>query len=547
MSFNTSVLGSERLFPKNRPSSGRITALSLLDAVTVDYETVCATWLFKCPTEHDFSRSHHLRHSLRLTLDAYPQFCGRLKLITATNSTTTLLPDGDEFPPHARRLGRVHAIYGTSQDPGVEFILAESTTTANELYPDSRTGVQPLWDRTNVSVSGFLPTTPVKKVHVTADTDGPFRPAVAVQMTSLTCGGFVLAVKIAHPLVDAHSLTHFVKDWASVSRALSQRAPIPVLTPLFDPGLLDSHAAGDINSNEPDQTLIQQAESLHLHRYDWWIESPGCPWPYEIPEPFRGQDWPPAGLPMPWSEYDSKAPVSHYLIHLNHDQIEHLWREASRGSTERLSRHDAVLAHVWSCVNRARLLQDDPGPVHCDLSYGLRTPLMLGDAFMGSPTFMVNVEMTGKEVTAETPAGQPATAAALGLVAQRFRQTICQSGNPDLLAAYLHTVAFETCPQRIWQGFLGRRHTMVTSWVRAGVYDVDFGWGPARYVDAILANLDGLVLIKEAPPPTGDRMIPEPGTTTLASWTAHGVDINLHLKTEDMERLIRDPLLLREI
>ncbi|KAL5359803.1 transferase family-domain-containing protein [Aspergillus floccosus] len=532
MSFKTTILGSERLLP-SKPISEHITALSLLDAVSVDFTAPCATWLFErpAPTDLDHShRSHHFRASLQITLDAYPQWCGRLKLVTDVDSVRTIDTD-HELALHARRLGRVHLVYGSLQDPGVEYIVAKSTATLNDLCPTPRAQSPTVWDRSNVSFASFVPSTPVKEPHV--DTDGgPFRPHVAIQITSLACGGFVLAVKTAHPLADTHSLARFVKDWASVSQALCQQSPFLPLTPLFNPGLLDSRAAGDINADHADPDIIKRIKSLPCERYDFWTDSPGCPWPVTIPESLGAAAQVPAGKPIPWSEFDSKS-SAHYLVRLSSEQVESLWQEANRVSsdavTTRLSRHDAVLAHIWSCINRARQLQDDYAPVHCNLTCGLRSALQLGDDFLGTPILMVDVEMHGKDVAATT---------ALRPIAQRIRNTIQQVSDPDLLGAHLHSVAFESTPQRIWQGFLGRRHIMVTTWARAGLYEVDFGWGPARYVEDMLENLDGLVVIKEAPPPRG-----VPLTAASGSWTENGVDVVLHLRQEDMDRLIRDPVL----
>jgi hypothetical protein len=99
------------------------------------------------------------------------------------------------------------------------------------------------------------------------------------------------------------------------------------------------------------------------------------------------EDLAPAGKPIPWSEWDFTAPVSTYIIHFDQAQIDLLWKEATKGvdgpSDIRISKHDAILAHVWSCIVRARQLGDDPTPVHCDLVLGVRPALKLSEAFMG--------------------------------------------------------------------------------------------------------------------------------------------------------------------
>ena len=88
---------------------------------------------------------------------------------------------------------------------------------------------------------------------------------------------------------------------------------------------------------------------------------------------------------------------------------------------------------IWSCIARARNLQDDPGPVHCDLVYGLRPAMQLGPSFIASPTLMVNVETSGVDMA--TGEGKEGT---LRPIAQRIRKTIQQISQPTALEVYLH-------------------------------------------------------------------------------------------------------------
>lgn len=540
----TTITQSERLFPQTKRTIERRTPLSLLDATTVDFPAACATWFFDCP-EHtqsdEFNLSEHLRQSLRITLDAYPQWCGFLSIVNTISSTAAL---GEEhIPPHARRFGRVHVSYGTSQDPGIEYVVANSKASLETLFPASRTTSQPLWDRSKVPFHDFVPQTPLQNLFkpVVANDAGVLPPTMAVQLTTLACGGLVLTVKSAHPLADAQSLIHFVKDLASVSRSLVLGSELPLLQPYFQPDVLDSFAAGDINASTADPAIVGQAHRLPFHRYDWWTQTPNCDRPPRIPEAFQNEELTPAGRPIPWHEWDFKAPTSVYEVHLTSEQVEVLWQAANAESPDpsvqsagRISRHDAILAHLWSCVNRARQLDQDLGPVHCDLTYGQRPVLKLGEHFMGSPTLMMNIEMTGHEATAST--GQPGS---LRRMVQRIRATIDQVSRPDAVAAHLHSLAYEKSPQRIWQGFLGQRHFMVTTWSRAGLYEIDLGLGGGvRYADGILPAMDGLVLIKEAPPSARGA------SSKSRSWTDNGVDIVIGLRSEDMDRFLGDPQLL---
>jgi hypothetical protein len=145
---------------------------------------------------------------------------------------------------------------------------------------------------------------------------------------------------------------------------------------------------------------------------------------------------------------------------------------------------------------------------------------------------MLNIEIAASHV---------ASGRALGQIAHRIRETVSTVNNSQRLAAHLHSVAYEKSPQRIWQAFLGQRHILVTTWARAGIYDIDFGLGSRiRYADGVVPCVDGCILIIDGPPTE-----PAPPSSTAArGWTDNGVDITLPLRCEDMERLLQDPLLL---
>lgn len=131
----------------------------------------------------------------------------------------------------------------------------------------------------------------------------------------------------------------------------------------------------------------------------------------------------------------------------------------------------------------------------------------------------------------------------LGQVAQRIRGALVKVSRPSSLAALLHTLSYEESPQRIWQAFIGDHHLLVTTWANAGLYSVDFGLGGAiRFAEGITPGMDGLVIIKEAPP--GIRSLEGDGTETRHSWTESGADVTVHLNADVMERLIKDPALL---
>jgi hypothetical protein len=540
LEVDVKVTTTERVFPQKSRQHEHVVPLSLLDATTSNFALTNAIWLFEPLDERNVANvAVNLRQTLSIALTSYPQWAGQLKSITVVDDAS-VPAEVKEFPAHARRFGRVHAHFGASADVGVEFVSATSSATTDSLYQTERVKTQPLWNRKDDNLGRFVPVVDIAHALQSNEPDaatGLRKPIMAIQCTTLSDGGFVLAAKMAHPFADITCLIRFVKDWARVSSAVIEGLTCaPVLTPVFEPARLDNLAAGDINADEPDAAIISRTERLLLHRYDWWA-APGKP-PMSFLDAAKVVS--PTGKPMPWAEWDSNAPVSDYTIHLNTKQVDFLFSEATKGTDgngPRISRHDAVLAHIWSCIVRARQLGKDDGPVHCDLVLGLRSAFDLGEDFLGSPIIMMNIELPGSEVGCEQTSN---ATSAMVAITRKIRHTISTVSDPANLADHLHSVAYEKSPQRIWQAFLGRRHILVTTWARAGIYDVDFGLGSRiRYTDGIVPNLDGCVLIKEAPPPSGQFL-----SGSRLSWTGSGVDISVHICTEDMERLLKDPLLL---
>lgn len=150
----------------------------------------------------------------------------------------------------------------------------------------------------------------------------------------------------------------------------------------------------------------------------------------------------------------------------------------------------------------------------------------LSDEFVGSPLVLAAATAPARDVVVAAKA------------ARLLRATVAAC-TPEAVGAFLREKAGEEWPQRFWQGFLGRRHLLVTSWVRTGLYDVDFGKGTPRVVQAAMPRLDGLVQVMEAPP----LLLGWEGLE--GHWEDGGVDVQVFLAQEAMERLLRDPELRR--
>lgn len=525
--ISVSIISQTRIFPEQRAIERTTVPLSILDSSVVRFATAAAVWYYdasNCEQSTDIFLPGQLRLSLERTLNWYPQWAGQLHwAVHKPNSN------------HTRRVGRLLLTYGTPEDPGVEFLVARSAVALYTFLPSVQERLRDgVWDATHLPSLELLPSTPLP-LHNLDEHIG--LPGLMVQVTTFACGGTAVAIKFAHPLADAQTLARFAHDWAAVNRAMIYGLSLPTPSPVFDPQRIDRAAAGDIDAPQVNSALLSKSRALPRHRYDWWVthdsSTPSVPVPLKAAADVLAAD------PMPWSEWDMQAPVSHYIIHFTPGEIQRMWDAAQIAPSSPVSRHDALLAHVWTLVNRARGLAQDDEPVHMNVTLGLRARVTppLPDTFLGSPIILGRLSMSGRDASSSSPAE----------VASRIRSTV-NLFDAEAVAALLHDMAHDLALPRIWHAFLGGRNIIVTSWVHLGLYDVDFGGGARpRYVEAVMPSLDGCLQIMEAVP-RGAHHANDGGENDAAHrkrWYEDGVDVSLHLATAAMKRLVKDPLLRR--
>ncbi|OAF99545.1 uncharacterized protein CC84DRAFT_1103478 [Paraphaeosphaeria sporulosa] len=521
------ILSETRLHPATWHGEETTTPLSIIDASVARFTPAGAVWYFPSPAPFsipDPLSPDLLKKSLAHTLSAYPHWAGQLRMTPYTPESPGRKRRNEE------RYGRME---GRSDDPGVLFVSARAGCEMRAALPPPQDGIKDCDGMVREDV--LLPACALAGYLSPAE---HWDVSVAVQVTRFACGGTAVGVKISHCLADAITLARFVKDWSATHAALLTDSPLPELGPVFEPCVLDSRAGRSLDNEEPDEAVLEKAYRLPLHRYDYWCSGQGSkfgPGAHQVPEILmdepRAKTLARKGETMPWSSWDVSAPVGHVVVHYTSEQLERIWSAAAGGNSGkgsgRLSRHDALVAHVWALVNRVRGAEngDVDSEVHCDISIGLRTRVEppLSPSFLGSP--LLNVKTT-------LPWSVASSVAALPRIASSIKATL-SCFTPAAVAAQIYATAYELAPQRLWQAFLGRQHVIVTSWAHTGLYGCDFGTGltPA-YVHPIMPLVDGCVQVMEARP-TAVEAPPN-------RWYDAGVDVAIYLEKEAMGRLVRD-------
>lgn len=542
------VTSRQRVFPATAAPTGQatVTRLSIIDASVTRFSACAAVWLYNpTQTSHDSTlHNNRLRQALCETLDDYRHFAGQLRWATKDD-----IKPGD---PNPRHVGRPLVSYGGSPntDPGVELVHAEydRPLLGGDVVPtaEDRRTAQKTWVATDFPQDELLPRCRLAFTSSLAEFEG--LPGVAVQITRFACGGWAVGVMMSHCLADAVCLLRFVHAWAGRSQALAAGHDQAILPqPVFEPALLDQHA-GLAGGPEPDPEKVALARSLPMHRYDWWAtDAPGYPaWATGSsdatkPKPEEQVDMrlSPSAFP-PWPTWDVSAPVEHVQIRFSADEIARIKRAAQDGNAladshdsdgeqevPAISRLDALLAHMWILINRARGHHAAEETVYLDVTLGLRPRVNppLPDSFAGSPILLGYVARRGRDVCSSSGVG----AGLLGGIAVEIRRMMGLF-TPEAVGAYIHDSAHEVSPQRLWQAFLGSRHTIVTSWVRAGAYEVDFcgGGGDGTrpvYVQGKMPRMDGVLQVMDVGEDSGD------------------FDVSLCLERGAMGRLLEDPML----
>jgi hypothetical protein len=509
-SLEVQVDSTAQIFPDSRSGDPTTVPLSIVDSTVSYFARTAGVWFYDPPSAPESALSASvLQTALSKTLDSYRPWCGRLSYVVPQVNAG-----------HTKRYHRVQVTFNAATDLGVTFVTATSPKTLSDFLPSpqARGTTFKAWDGSQMPSTGLLPST---RMALSMGNPPPDAPNVLVQITKFACGSTSVGIAITHGLSDAQGMCTFAKDWASISRALYASASLPSLSPVFNPQLLDAAAAGHIDDESPDPVLVDQARKLPFHRFDWYLESAHVPADFDSTAVLSPSN------PIPWEDWDPDTPTAHRVLHFTPAEIEHIHSLASSGPESKISKHDALLAHIWTRVNLARQVPPST-TTYLNITLGLRPRLSLPQNFLGSPIMIAAIPTIIPSSASQYPS--------LSEMSSLIRSHL-QIFTPSVIGAFLHDSAFEASPQRLWRAFLGKKHVLQTTWVGAGAYDVDFvgssslGKDPPklRYVEPEMGG-DGLVLVIEGL-----------GEEKGGHWTQNGADVVIYLQKDVMERLESDP------
>lgn len=261
-------------------------------------------------------------------------------------------------------------------------------------------------------------------------------PLLSVQVTKFLDGGISLGISQNHVIADGHSLWHFLVSWAECARGV----------PISKPPVHD-RTVFKVENPSPDKayTLIKLSQN-----------------------------------PI----FDEKhAPIVERVFFFSGEMIKQLKYNASKEGTRAYTSYEALCAHVWKSVTKARELKPDQD-VHTLVLVNCRRKMNppVPDEYFGNVIVNGMVITKAKELLGES----------LGATAQRIHDMI-ELCNEEALWAQIHYLELR---DNYWGVFkMDSEGLLVASSPRFPIYEVDFGWGPPTAVRPSRCGGDGEMVL----------------------------------------------------
>lgn len=176
-------------------------------------------------------------------------------------------------------------------------------------------------------------------------------PILTVQHTRFACGGVALGVRLLHMVCDADGFFQFVRDLAELYRALraADAAGTGAPVQLRRPPHIQSYLTDLCERMRPEEREAALAFKPSVFELD--EATPPAPAASEAPSAEPPLQTAAAPAPAP--------PITGRVLRFAARELEALKAEAnasaSGGAQQQLSTFDALSAHLWQCVYRARL------------------------------------------------------------------------------------------------------------------------------------------------------------------------------------------------
>ncbi|EHA8589165.1 putative acetyltransferase [Cocos nucifera] len=268
--------------------------------------------------------------------------------------------------------------------------------------------------------------------------DGHLLPLLAVQVTELADGVFV-GCSANHAVVDGSSFWHFLNSWSEISRTGSSQ--------ISQPPVLDR----------------------------WFLD------------PFSPPIFLPFGSHQEFIRRYITPRIDEAIIHFSKQSIQKLKAKANLElKTNQVSSLQALLAHVWRWVVRARKLKHDQ-----ETSYSMA----IGDRWRIEPPLPANYFGNSSfRATAKLLAGEVVDRG-LGWVAWQLNRAVA-AHTDAVVKSWLES--WQQNPIFSYFDCLETRNLATGSSPRFDVYGNDFGWGRPLAVRSGIANkMDGNVMVYE--------------------------------------------------
>ncbi|GAQ80157.1 hypothetical protein KFL_000470300 [Klebsormidium nitens] len=267
-------------------------------------------------------------------------------------------------------------------------------------------------------------------------------PVMSVKVTRFRCGGLVLGVSFHHQIVDAAAFFTFMGAWAGVARGKSPASPSLNRTVLIG---RDERTNGGLENGGP------QPSSLWGSAFATWQK--------------HASFWR-AYADLRWRSLGQKEGL--LRVTFTREEVAWLKRAANEKSSQSwdpsqstatpgcdwASSDDAVCAHIWQRITRARALPADTTVTfdrHVDMRSRLDSPLpsdYIGSGNAGPPRLSISAgELLNKT---------------LGQVAQRLRRELLQMGE-----SYLNALLRKFRSMPFVPHFLARASPFGTAWWRS--------------------------------------------------------------------------------